>query len=189
MEIQLLRVRDGQTIDASLLPLNDQHLSDFETFWKNRLLSSDEEDAYWDWNKKNRLYASDANYEKYAITCQQITQGLMMLEARGHRSWFEPNRRLVYVDYLATAPWNRPSIQNPPEYRSVGGILLKFARHRSEELGYGGLVGLHALPRAKKFYDKMGMIDCGEDPEKQNLTYFEWYRQRPPVTELVEQFE
>jgi hypothetical protein len=23
----------------------------------------------------------------------------------------------------------------------------------------------------------MGMIDGGSDPEKENLTYFEWYRQ------------
>lgn len=186
MEIQLLRVRDGQPVNAELSALNDQHLADFETFWKNRLRSSEEEDVYWDWVKKNRLYGSAPNFESYAIACEQMTQGLMMIETRGYRSWAEPHRRLVYVDYLATAPWNRPSLQNPPEYRSVGSILLRFARYRSEELGYGGLVGLHALPRAKKFYDKMGMIDCGQDPEKQNLTYFEWYRQRPSVMDVVE---
>jgi len=170
-------------VDAILCLLSSKHLSDFETFWRNRLQTSAEEDAHWDWIKKKRLYASSASFEKYAVECGQITQGLMMIETLGYRSWVEPNRRLVYVDFLATAPWNRPSIQKPPEYRFVGSTLLKFARYRSEELGYGGLVGLHALPRAKPFYEKMGMMDYGPDAEKGDLTYFEWYRRRPSGTE------
>lgn len=177
--IQLVRVRDNQLVDAVLLPLSNKHLSDFETLWKNRLAASGEEDSHWDWVKKNRIYTSSTNYEKYAIECNQITQGLMMIETEGYRSQFETHRRIVYVDYLSTAPWNRPTLQEPPEYRSVGSILLEFARYRSRELGHGGLVGLHALPRAERFYQKMGMINCGPDPDKQNLTYFEWYQRQP----------
>ena len=65
----------------------------------------------------------------------------------------------------------------------MGGALLRFARFRSEELDYGGLVGLHSLPTAEMFYRKMGMIDGGVDAEKENLTYFEWYRRDSPVAE------
>ena len=65
----------------------------------------------------------------------------------------------------------------------MGSALLRFARFRSEELGYGGLVGLHSLPAAQMFYRKMGMIDGGADAEKENLTYFEWYRQDPDLIE------
>lgn len=54
--------------------------------------------------------------------------------------------------------------------------MLQFARFRSEELGYGGLVGVHSLLGAEKFYLRMGMIDGGIDAEKENLRYFEWYR-------------
>jgi len=54
---------------------------------------------------------------------------------------------------------------------------------RSEELGYGGLVGLHSLPNAEKFYRKMGMLEGGTDAAKENLTYFEWYRRRPSLLE------
>jgi hypothetical protein len=39
------------------------------------------------------------------------------------------------------------------------------AQLRSEELGYGGLVGLHSLPGAEAFYRKMGMIDGGADAQ------------------------
>jgi glycine/D-amino acid oxidase-like deaminating enzyme len=107
-----------------------------------------------------------------------MTQGLMLIETLGNRSWFEPHRRVVYLHSLATAPWNRPSIQDPPRYRLVGTMLLRFARQLSEALGYGGLVGLHALPEAEDFYRRMSLIDCGLDAKKENLTYFEWYQRQ-----------
>jgi hypothetical protein len=76
---------------------------------------------------------------------------------------------LVYVSFLATAPWNRSLIQTPPTYRAVGGVLLQFARERSFELGYGGLVGLHALINSVSFYAKMGMIGGDPDPDREGL--------------------
>lgn len=175
-DAKLLRVSDDQLVAAVLTTLTQKHLDDFETFWKSRLQTSAEEDSYWNWETKNRLYLERDNYEGYAIECDQITQGLMLLETQNHRSWFESNRRVVYVQILETAPWNRRSLQRVPTYKLVGSKLLSFAKQRSQELGYAGLVGLHALPRAKKFYQLMEMIDCGEDEEKENLTYFEWYK-------------
>ena len=64
---------------------------------------------------------------------------------------------------IAKAPWNRISLKNPPDYKGVGLTLLSFARQRSKELGYEGRVGLHALPKAEKFYKKRGMINFGID--------------------------
>lgn len=107
----------------------------------------------------------------------------MLLQIRGQRSQIEPNRSLVYVHSLATAPWNRITNPDPNGFRAVGRALLKFAQFRSEELGYGGLVGLHSLLNAEPFYRKMGMIDGGADPDKENMTYFEWYRRRPSMLE------
>jgi hypothetical protein len=75
-----------------------------------------------------------------------------------------------------TAPWNRSLIQAPPTYRAIGSALLQFARERSFELGYGGLVGLHALSESVNFYAKIGMIGGDPDPERDGLPYFEWYR-------------
>ena len=172
--IKLLRVADDQVVDAVLLDLNQKHLDDFETFWKPRLQVSKEEDRYWDWEKKSRIAASSINYEKYAIEWEQLTQGLMIVELDWHRSQVEPGRSVVYVDYLATAPWNRGSGQDSPQYRSVGTLLLLFARSRSVALGYGGRVALHALIGAEGFYDKQNMMNFGADPEKENLIYFEW---------------
>jgi len=185
-EVPIIRESDGQVVSALLVSMGEKHLTDFEESWKGRLRRSEEEDEFWDWEFKERVYLSRANYEGYAIESEENTQGLMLIETREHRSQFEPYRRLVYVHSLATAPWNRPSLQTPVEYRAIGSTLLQFARYRSEELGYDGLVGLHALPGAEGFYRKMGMIECGADERKENLTYFEWYRRRPSLLDELD---
>ena len=173
IKIKLLRVKDDVAIDAKLLTLTDKHLDDFETFWKSRLQTSDEEDGHWNWVKKNQFTLFSSDYEKYAIECEQITQGLMMLEVSNYYSRNDPQRKIVYVDFLSTAPWNRISLKNPPDYKGVGLTLLSFAQQRSKQLGYDGRIGLHALPKAENFYEKRGMVNFGFDPRKEDLVYFE----------------
>jgi len=173
---KILRVADKQLVPALLAKINQKHLDDFETFWRSWIQSTQEEESYWNWDTKNRIYLSRDNYEGYAIECEQITQGLILLETQNHRSWFNRENKLVYVQILETAPWNRRSFQPVPTYKLVGTVLLKFAQLRSEELGYRGLVGLHSLPKSENFYRQMKMIDCGRDEEKEQLTYFEWYK-------------
>jgi hypothetical protein len=177
-EVRLIRVRDAALVVGRLVPLTVKHLDDFRIVWRERLRTSVDEDQYWDWEQKQRIYLAGGMglYEGYAIECEQLTQGMMLIQIRGCRSQIEPTRRLVYVHSLATAPWNRSLSPDISGFRAVGGALLRFARLRSEELNYGGLVGLHSLPNAEMFYRKMGMIDGGADAEKDNLTYFEWYQ-------------
>lgn len=176
LKVKLRRSQDEQTVDAFVTVLVDRHLDDFELFWKPRLLSSVEEDSHWDWAVKSQATASYLNYEKFVLECDQLTQGLMMLELDAHRSRLENGKSLVYIDFLATAPWNRRSIQNPPDYKGVGSIFVQFAIMRSCDLEYQGRAGLHALPNAIDFYTKLGMKNFGPDPEKQNLIYFEFSR-------------
>jgi hypothetical protein len=178
-EVPLIRIRDSTSVMGLLTPLTTKHLDDFSTVWWGETQTSADEDQYWDWEKKQRIYLGSGigMYESYAIECENLTQGMMLLQIRGYRSQVDLTRPLVYVHSLATAPWNRVSNSDTSGFRAVGGTLLRFAKLRSEELNYGGLVGLHSLPGAEVFYQKMGMIDGGSDPEKENLTYFEWYRQ------------
>jgi Acetyltransferase (GNAT) domain len=177
LNVKLLRSQDKQIVDASLTMLLDRHLDDFQVFWKPRLSFSEEEDSHWDWNTKHKATASCLNYEKFALECDRVTQGLMMLELDYHRSRIEPGKSIVYIDFLSTAPWNRRSIQDPPIYKGVGSVFVQFAIMRSHELEYHGRVGLHALPDAVAFYTKLGMKNFGPDSEKQNLPYFELSRE------------
>jgi hypothetical protein len=176
--VKILSNIDERSIDATLSNLSTKHLDDFELVWKPLLQVSVAEDRVWNWVKKERIYANSPNYESYAVECEGMTQGLMLIDTRFHRSQIESSRRLVYVSFLATAPWNRALIQTPPTYRAVGSVLLQFARERSFELGYGGLVGLHALSESVSFYAKIGMIGGDPDPDRDGLPYFEWYRRQ-----------
>ncbi len=179
--IQLLQVQDQQVIDAILTEVTDKHLEDAKTLWEPILVGSGQDDEYWNWVGKSRRSKLLPGDELYAIECEGITQGLLMLDVLKKRCLIESQlrRRLVYISALATAPWNRPVITNPPTYKGVGGNLVDFAVARSYELGYQGRIGLHALPGALGFYRKLrlGLLDCGPDPEElDHLVYFETLR-------------
>jgi hypothetical protein len=177
IEVPLSRAEDEVQVMGLLVNLTPKHTDDFETFWKERLRTSADEDQYWDWERKKRIYLQrdDTIYEGYAIEYEQLTQGMMLIMTGGHRSKVDPDRRLVYVHSLATAPWNRATNSEPMGLEGVGTTLLDFAQFRSRALGFGGLVGLHSLPSAEGFYRKMEMLDDGIDDEKEGLRYFEWY--------------
>ena len=172
--IRLIQGLDNQFVEATLIDLAQNHVDDFESLWWVQLRSFSQEDKYWDWVFKQRLSTSNENFESYAIECEGRTQGLMMLETQWHRSQVTIGRRLVYVEALTTAPWNREAVRRPPELKGVGTALLLFARQRSLELGYEGRVGLHSLPGAEGFYERRSMANYGADPDKENLTYFEY---------------
>lgn len=176
--IQLLQVQDQQIVEAQLLPLLDRHLEDAEQLWVPLLIRSGEADAYWDWVRKRSRASLLLGTEFYAIECDGITQGLIALDISKKRCLIEAQfrQRLVYILALATAPWNRPTIQTSPTYKGVGGQLIDFAIARSYQLGYKGRVGLHALPGALEFYRKLRvrLVECGPDSdEPDNLVYFE----------------
>lgn len=103
-----------------------------------------------------------------------FAQGLLLLETQWHRSGLPQRYRLIYIQAIASAPWNRIDIENPPYFLGVGRALLLFARRRSEQLGYRGRVSLHALPGSEGFYRRNNMPDYGPDPDKEGLIYFEY---------------
>jgi hypothetical protein len=178
VKTKIFRVADQVFVPAEINKFSQKSLDDFETFWRSRIQSALQDEIYWNWLNKNRLYISRDNYEAYAIEneSERITQGMMLIETQNHRSTVDQRKRLVYVETLETAPWNRQSSEPAPQFKRVGTALLRFAQQRSQELGYGGIVGLHSLPESEVFYRNQNMMDCGQDPVKDNLTYFEWYK-------------
>jgi hypothetical protein len=62
---------------------SSSHLDDFERLWKPVLLASIEADQYWDWEQKSRTYGNRLGAEQYAVECESLTQGLMLIEAFG----------------------------------------------------------------------------------------------------------
>lgn len=173
LPVELERGDDGTIIQAYLVDLKLKHAQDFENLWKELLVQLRQEDKFWDWAFKLRYTANNENIEAYAIEYDNETQGLMQIETRLHGSQIERGQRLIYIDGLFSAPWNRRKIQNPPRYKNAGKSLLNFARLRSLELGYKGRVGLHSYPETVEFYEKQGMYNLGEDEDYDDLVYLE----------------
>lgn len=81
-------------------------------------------------------------------------------------SVLESGEGAVYVDRLATAPWNRAPVTSSPSHSGVGSALLRHAIHHSHKLGLRGRVSLTTLPGATSFYAKLGFVDTGMTVEK-----------------------
>lgn len=184
--------------------ISSNHLNDFETNWKpilesesqavikkhtgsngkiNRQSAIDElgdlniQDAGWKWRDKIIAYPQPSIYYNfYTLECNGHAQGLMAIDLakkRGHIK-SQLNQHLVYVEYLAVAPWNRPQLFNPPAYKLIGRVMIATAISISINEGFKGRIGLHSLPQADSFYnDKCGMVALGPDPSKDDLIYFE----------------
>ncbi len=161
-------------VTATISALTQEQVGQIDDLWEDILRTTQQPDADWNWAYKLQLAVNDDRYEVYGMEMEALLQGVILLETQWHRSWLPQRFPLVYVEYLASAPWNRRLIENPPYLVGVGRALLLFARQRSLELGYGGRVGLHSLPGAEAFYQRYQIPDYGPDPDKGGLVYFEY---------------
>ncbi|WP_246716494.1 hypothetical protein [Rhizobium ruizarguesonis] len=138
------------------------------------------EDAHWEWGRK--MLAAEADpwiYDVFVIECGFNTQAVMLVCKGGvkcvcRHPGEKPTNRLLYVDFVATAPWNREKLVSDPTYSGCGRILISAAVDLSYEEENYGRIGLHSLPGAEVFYrDKVGMTDLGLDEHCHGLRYFE----------------
>ena len=163
----------------------NRHLDDLEFRWapymeqvaKTRTTTNMAglEDAHWNWRQKSKVLEPLLMYEGVALECEGQTQGMMWLRLDKYaRLNTQIGRELVYIDYIASAPWNRLEL-GERRYRGVGHLLFGYAIARSLELGFHGRVGLVALPQAEAFYEnKCGMHRCAHgDTSPSQLAYFE----------------
>ena len=86
-----------------------------------------------------------------------------------------PGGRVVYVDYLEVAPRNLRVGQHLPRFLGVGTAMMAEAVRISLEEGFGGLIGLHSLEQAERFYaERCRMTRVGSDSAYYDLVYFEY---------------
>jgi hypothetical protein len=114
----------------------------------------------------------------FALNCQNEPQGMMAVTPGLACRIPQGSDTLAYVEYIATAPWNLAdllgAVGERARYRAVGPALLSVAIGYSRWVGFGGRIGLHALPQAEPFYrDACGMTDLGYD-SAHDLRYFEF---------------
>lgn len=194
MEPILEAVLDAETddlVDAYIhYEISHDHLDDYDRMWIPEFESlrpipenmpidewQDVEDAHWNWRAKVERALSDKQAMQCALTVEGVTQGLMIVKGR-IRSLLNDDMAIPYLAYISTAPWNRGLSGEGRRLRHVGFILMKHAILYSREQGFGGRLGLHALPGAVSWYQRLGFYEFGsdsgvQDPSAQDLVYFE----------------
>ena len=167
--------------------LDQKNFDDFEYLWRPLLKDRRDEfsswkasaaanvqDSHWDWIKKAKDAISSLQYETFAVECSGETQGLMLVDVtKFGRVDGQQGRELVYIELLATAPWNRLGFVAEPRYKGVGRALLGTAISLSVGLEFKGRISLHSLPQSESWYrTQAGFTDGGYDPAKK-MQYFE----------------
>lgn len=188
--IYLLDVARDAPAPAELLDaITDQQLADWEAEWVPELFKAVQrlrragverrlwpESRHWDWRRKAATLQGMLAHPGFSVVCQGVTQGMMILDTTMKRCRIEgqKGKNLVYVEFVENAPWNRRELFDPPRYRGVGSVLIRAAVALSHQEEFRGRIGLHSLPQANGFYaNTCGMTDMGQDPDHQNLRYFE----------------
>lgn len=192
--VSLMNRVSGQFEDATLFQgIDTDNLAHIETRWRplfehrrleavrtgENLSEINAEDAHWEWGKKAIAAVRDPFlYDIFVLECGGNTQAVMLVRKGGEKCFSRhpdhPRAPLIYVDFLSTAPWNRPRLVKEPVYKGCGRALAATAINLSFEEEMAGRIGLHALPGAERFYRvEMGMTDLGKDGDYGGLRYFE----------------
>jgi hypothetical protein len=133
------------------------------------------ENYHWRWHPKVGCSSHLLSCPTLAVECDSEAQGFMLLKTDGHFAQLVPEKGkpLVYIPFLATAPWNQRGLADQPRFSGVGTILLRAAITISLDAEFKGRIGLHSLPQAEGFYECHGFHCLGVDPDKENLKYYE----------------
>lgn len=181
MPVSLFNRRTHCHVAAEITAMTDQHVELLNATWirafelRNERQERDEDFLMWNTGKGYLdLVFHREEFQSFSLVADDIVQGVLLLESVPLMSRLEPDRSLVYVRYLATAPWNRRNKIGPGWFRGVGTLLLAHAAQVSRNKGCEGRLGLHSLCGSDEFYEKLGMHNLGLDAARRGLNYFEF---------------
>lgn len=138
-----------------------------ETFGK-----FDVQDYHWKWRTKCAIAPGTKRRVFSLLNAGEVEAAMLLLFDKTSRAPI--SLPIVYVDFVAIAPWNRKAFQNPQRFRHLGTVMLGAAVELSRTLGLDGRCGLHSLPQSEGFYRYIGMRDFGLDAAYSSLRYFEF---------------
>lgn len=135
------------------------------------LESAQLEDYHWRWLDKSLCYRGDA-YKWFFLVAENYPQAACLI--------YHPKASVTgagdifYVEYIATAPWNRENALSARIFKGVAPKLLDCViSYAQNDLKLRHGFSLHSLPKAEHFYEKIGM-KAFQDYDKDGLKFFEW---------------
>lgn len=131
------------------------------------------DDSHWEWLKKAIAYRT-SEYVWLFLMADDVPQGACLIY-HPKKSELESGE-IFYIEYIASAPWNRKNPMSARRFGGIGSLLIKAAMtYATNELKLRQGFSLHALPRAVPFYEQMGMKPYAA-LDKDKLKYFEMPR-------------
>ena len=129
------------------------------------------EDYHWNWSKKAIVY-STIGYNWFFLRTSDGTQSVCLT--------FHPKESklqkidIFYIEYVASAPWNRQSSLYDRRYIGAGTEIIKQIQlYFINILQYSYGFCLHSLPQSRKFYEKIGMYNLPDYNKGNTLFYYE----------------
>lgn len=156
-----------------------QAAEDTDVFY-DQLIKHGLADFGWRWLDKAMVLNTDEYHWFFLKADQKIQAVCIIYHPKGSRL---DGERIFYVDYVASAYWNRDRPGYAKQFGRVSRILIAHASYYAiNTLGYRPGFSLHSLPTAESYYKGLGMIEFEADADKENLRYYE---APPAVADLL----
>lgn len=139
--------------------------------WRHMLAEMAIQDQHWQWRSK---CGPAGDLRTLALLNGPEVEAVMVLRVGEPSRGKTRTELVVYIDYVAVAPWNRSAVHDPPRFRNLGTLMVGAAVEISRLAGMEGRCGLHSLSQAEGFYRRIGMQDLGLDAGYDGLRYFEF---------------
>ncbi|MBC7807577.1 MAG: hypothetical protein H7145_15680 [Akkermansiaceae bacterium] len=104
------------------------------------------------WERERKARAMTAGSTAFTIEANGEAQAVMIVRTdKTCRLSVHFREPMVYVDYLATAPWNLAGFVPTSRYSQCGISMINAAIRHSVAIGCKGRIGLHSLQDAEGF--------------------------------------
>lgn len=167
-------------VAAEISATTDGHVQYLNSSWipafQRRYHAQERDDDFLMWNLGDGYFDHLIHSEglrSFTLIVDEKVEGVLLLQRETRLSRLEPQHPLVYVSYLATAPWNRRDKKRQGRLRGVGTLLMAWAARESRDVGCDGRLGLHSLRGSDNFYHLLGLHNLGLDAARRGMTYFE----------------
>lgn len=180
MQVHLYDRFTQTAVSAEIVSMTECHFQLANSSWamsfQQRYRNQRNDDDLWMWNASiDNVGTVNHRYRmrSFALIVDERILGVLFLQSEAQLSRLQFQSPLVYVRYVATAPWNRPDQCRPGRLRGVGTALIAWATEVSRESGCSGRLGLHSLQSSDAFYLRLGFRNLGLDAARRGMTYFE----------------
>jgi hypothetical protein len=186
----LLKYRGTQaTTFGSLCALDPKHVSRAQTSWieefdrHSQAGKRNDDSILWERGFMSATLPEEVPAPRgHVVLSSNGIEGIIVISPDPKMSRTDPDASLLYVRYLATAPWNREGGIPEIGFLGIGRLLVARAVLDSVASGHNGRLGLHSLPTASPFYGAIGFDSLGADPAQRGMTLYEL---RPQSANLV----